>query len=104
MIYCSRIRLVALNKLEWCASGINSGPTSFSHIHKWLTKLIQFFFKFNLYAVYSTLSVSIPSNLSVEVKNQFRDFINAELCNVSNWLNANKIMVNTSKTNYNFFL
>ena len=69
-----------------------------------MTYLIRpVFFKFVLYADDSTLSVPIPSNLSVEDNNQFRDLINAELCNVSNWLNANKIMVNTNKTNYIIF-
>ena len=61
------------------------------------------FFKFILYADGSTFSVPIPSNLSVEDNNQLSDLINAELCNVSNCRNANKIMVNTNKTNYIIF-
>ena len=59
-----------------------------------------FVFKFILYADDSTLSVPNPSNITVEDNNQFRDLIDAELCNVSDWLNTIKTMVNLYKTNY----
>ena len=61
------------------------------------------FVKFVLYADDSILSVPVLSNLSAVDNNQVRDSINAELCNVSEWLNAKEIIVILNKTNYIIF-
>ena len=57
------------------------------------------FFKYTLFADDSTLSTCIPPNNI----NEITAAINTELDHVNNWLAANKISINSNKTNYIVF-
>ena len=57
------------------------------------------FFKFNLFADDSTLSIRFPRECLSTVNID----INSNLCNVYEWLSSNKIMLNAEKTKYIVF-